>query len=335
MNFNRSRGAALLMAVLMVLSVMAGGALAALTYDNETTKTASTSDWQDGTAVSDLDNSSKVSTVEVQSDNATDGESFTLRMVVNDSNSAQDGQTIYEDTSNWTATNSTAGYYEQNVTHGEAFEDLERGANETVTVDVKTIWNESETDEESATISIDAQNDDNPRLVVDDRATIESTGITVPVAGLTLFEGDADAAQQESNISVNNNTTTLTVHANSKNVSDAMDAATADTSSGDLTPDAYVKVNDQLVPVFDQSADAEWLDNGTETYAVANGDTVTVENVNETYDSGTTSVDVVVGANADVGFWETHSMLRDYGASRSAAAQAAIGAGPGSTFDGA
>lgn len=338
MESTRTRIATLAVVALMALAVVSGGALGALTYDSTsdgTTETTTTSDWLQDTTVTDLDNSSKVSTVEVQSGNATGNDSFTLRATVNETNHGQDGQTIYVTNESWTATNATSGNYELNLTHSTVFEDLERGGDENVTVDVTTVWNETETDEESSTIQIHAQNDGQPHLIADDRAEFKEPGGALSAIAFWSSDDDsADAARMNRSVAVNNtSTTTLTVGENDQNFSDALTASTEDTGSGDVTTDAYMFVNNDPVAVFDTKADAEWLDKDSEAYAVADGGTITVHNVNETFNDSTSQVDVVVAANANLGIRDTAATLRHYDADRRTALAAGLGAGFGATFE--
>ena len=333
MNFNRNQIATLLMTALLAMAVITGGAAAALTYDSETTNTSTTSDWTGGETVTDLDNSSKQAELEVQSDNATSGDNFTLRFVVNDTASDQNGDTIYEDDSSWTATNASQGHYNKTVTYATVFEALERDAGETVTVDVVTVWNESESDEESETIQVHAENDANPNVVADDRATVKEVGpgfFSLSTLPFVSSDESADAARLEQTVNVTDNTTTISVAENDGNVSSALDEAVADTSSGDFTADAYVLMDGKMVPVFDSSADVDWIDTNADTYAVADGTGVTVHNVNETLESGTTSTDVVVVANGNLGMRDTYSMVNSYDGP---ALSAAYSAGAFSTFE--
>lgn len=340
MRFNRNTIATLLMTAVMVMAVVTGGAAAALTYDDETTNTTTTSDWTGGETVTDLDNESKQARLEVTSDNASSGDNLVVKAVVNDSDSDQDGETFYEDSSSWDVTDETNGHYERNVTYATVFSELERDAGETVTVDIVTVYNESESDEEEGTIQIDAKNGANPLLVAGDNAELQELGggfFSLSTLSFGLLGDDSDttpeAARLEKTVNVSDNTTELTVAQNNENVSDALDAATENTDSGALTTDAYVLMDETPIPVFDQSADVEWLDTESQTYAVADGDGITVNNVNETLSDDANSTDVVVVANGGLGFWDTRSMVSDYGASFTGAASAAIDAGWGSTFE--
>lgn len=339
MKFNRNNVAAVLTIALMVMAVMTGGAFAALTYDTETTDNAGTTDWTAGQTVTELDNSSKQATIQIQSDNATSEDNFVLRAVVNDTDSGQDGKTIYETENAWKIVNSTTGYYNQTVTYSTVFEDLERDAGETVTVDIVTVYNETETDEEQASIHINAENGDNPNLVADNRSEYEelepgfwSNAISkVNPFSSSDDESPPEAARLEKTVNVTENTTTISVAENSANMSSALDDATEDVDSGAFTADAYVLMDDQAFPVFYQSADVEWIDTGVDTYAVADSSGITIENVNETLADDATSTDVVVVANGNLGVRDTFGMLNQY--DDAPAVRGAVSAGYGSTFE--
>lgn len=155
------------LAVIMAIMMITGGAMAAISFDNETTNTGSTSDLVGGETVYDLDDDTVNKTIEVQSDNATDGDSFTTQVIVNDTNHPNDGRVVYEDSSTtWTATNSSAGHYEATYNHAELFTELQRGINDDVNVDIKVIAEEGTDAEESTSISITASNGDTTAVEV-------------------------------------------------------------------------------------------------------------------------------------------------------------------------
>lgn len=322
MKFTKTRPAVLVVAALVVLSMVAMPAMAAVTVDTETTNTSTTSDWQDGTTVTDLDNSSQTSTIEVSSDNASSGDDFALEMAVNDSDSEQDGETIYTTDAQWTATNSTQGHYQLNVTHATVFEDLERDAGETVTVDVTVTVNESETSEESVTFQIDAQNDADSAVAVvyGDEAEFADTTSRFDISSYNPFSDDEDAvgaAQAEQTVGVNGTETdTIRVESANGSVTDSLDASISGLSDGDFMTLTTTTFDDDRIPVFYESAsDASWVDTDEDTYATvdAEGDTLTIHNVNESVDSDS-DVDVMATTNDAIGFGATYSMARDYGA---------------------
>lgn len=143
-----------------------GTAQAAITVDDETTNTGTVSDWVGGETVTGLDDEQDVR-LEMQSDNATDGDSFTVKMSVNDADHANDNRTFFEDSSTtWTATDETNGHYEANFTKAEMFAELERSIDEDTTVDVTVIAEEGTDAEESTTFTITASNGDTQAVEV-------------------------------------------------------------------------------------------------------------------------------------------------------------------------
>lgn len=314
--FNHKFKSVLLVFVMLIAAV--GGGMAAASYDNETTSTSTTSDLVGGETVTDLDNSSKQKVLEVQSDNASSGDDFTLKFIVNDTNSEQDGEVIHVDDSSWTATNSSAGYYNQTFTHAEVFEDLERDAGEDVTVDVVTVVNESETSEEEARIQITASNDADSAVATvyenEDLVTIGEASSLNPLADTSNQTGAAKATQY---VDVNaNNTTSVHVNAAGQNLSDAWSASASDFDSGQLVTTHAVYIDGELYPaVKSDASDVSWLNTSADTYAVVHDDgDVTVENANATFESdGIKSVKVV--GNQKIGFWAAYSMLSDYNVS--------------------
>lgn len=317
----------LLMVAIVALSAVAMPAVA-MTYDNETTNTSTTSDWQQGTTVTDLDNSSNVSTIEVQSNNASSGDDFKLEVSVNDSDSAQDGQTVYTSTESWTATNSSAGHYQLNVTHSEVFRTVERGAGETVTLDVTVIVNESETSEEKKTIQIDAKNGDSTGVIAaedgeDSLTTSNKTGFAdfdISSATLMFWKSDDSsddsfdgAAKNAESVNVSaENTTTVRMELVDSETSDAASTVMEEASSGDFLGTAGAKIAGDRVPVFAESAsDVSWVDTSSDVYATLDGNTVTYHNVNKTVDSSG-DVEFTASLNDGIGVGAADAMLSDF-----------------------
>ena len=282
-NFNRTTIAAVIMAVLVVAS---GIGAAALTYDNETTTTTSTSDLVGGETVTDLDNETKNKTIQVISDNATTSsltapeDAFTLEMTVNDADSHANNYTFYhDDSSTWRVVNESNGHYALDVSHAELFAELPRDVDENVTVDVTTTFNETESDEETSTITIHAQNGDerSVRLVGDE------TGVSdAEVENESEWFGYGDersvASFSDENVQVTNNTTEVSyVLANDEIANTYTDAYDVDTfSSGDYIYSMTLDVNDKPAMIFSsepgEDSEAGWFtggfDSGSDTYAV-------------------------------------------------------------------
>jgi len=339
----RSRAGLTVLVALLAITAVAIPAFGALTVDTETTNTASTSEWTDGTTVTDITNSSKNATIQVDAGNATAAdanEDFTLRLQNSETN-----QTFYETDDNWTQVSTT--YFSYDVNYGEAFETLERDANDNVTVDVTVVWNESAADEESTTFQIYAENDETNAVIAstgeDDAATIEQTGAGVlntittlgGVVGNDSDNGSVGAARVSDTVGVNQtDTETVTVVMDNEDLQTSL-GRVADQESGSLSLTGYAEIEDKTIPVFPQSADASWLDTESQTYATVNsaGDQVTVHNANDSLESS--NVTVSVTSDELIGAGTSYSMLRDYGASFMTASRISLRAADlnGNPFD--
>lgn len=197
---------------MMALMLITGGVSAAITFDNETTNTSSTSDLVGGETVTNLDDASTNKTLEVQSDNATDGDSFTTKVVVNDSDHPNDGRVVYEDSSTtWTATDSTNGHYKATFNHAELFAELERGINEDVTVDVIVIAEEGTDAEESTTISITASNGNTQAVDVITKNDLNNSDNVESVDKTTWGVIDKNYAKASGERAIDGNTTDVRV----------------------------------------------------------------------------------------------------------------------------
>lgn len=329
-DISTSRTRSLLLALVVVLSVVAMPAMAAVTYDTETTDTATTSDWTQDTTVTDLDNSSKTSRIEVSSTNASSGDDFTLKVAVNDTNSAQDNTTIYETSESWTATNSSAGYYELNVTHSEVFDDLERDSNQNITLDVTVIVNESETSEEKQTIQIHAQNGDTTAVITassgeDSIETSNKTGFASfdlsSALSMVAFWSDSSsdddtfdgAARNTESVNVSaTNTSTVRMEFVDSDTSDAASTVLEDADSGDFLGTAGATVAGDQIPVFAEDAsDVSWIDTSTDTYATLHDDHIVYHNANESVSSDG-SVEFGATLNDGIGVGTASDMLANY-----------------------
>ncbi|QIO25425.1 hypothetical protein [Haloarcula sp. JP-L23] len=334
----KSRAAATAMAALLVLSVT-GGALA-LTVDTETSETSSTSDLTNSSVITEPHNSSITQNIEVDGDGLANTTSlanpetaFTLAFVVNDTGSPQNGETIYQTTDNWTETSlsGSSNHYNYSIDNPTWGNELEYGDGENVTVEAVVTFNESESDEANTTIRYTVDPTDgtaraefgaNERQVEGNKTIFGLSVASIPFAG-----SDVGAAQVNDSVNVTDTTSTITMDVDNTSAVDSF--AEAASTDNDLTTDGYVLVNGQMVPLLVGSSDApNWLDTDTDAYATVSedGETVTVENANETWDSGTTSVDVEAVGNDASGFFKTRSMMLDYGASQATAATTAAGA---------
>lgn len=282
-NRNTTKLVVLFVAAVLVASA-AGPALAALTYDNETTNSGTTSDFVGGELVTDLENESKFKEVQVISDNATTSaltkpeEAFTLEAQVNDSQNSDNNYTFYvNDTATWTVVNASAGHYMLNVSHAELFSQLPRTINEDVTVDLTTTFNKSESDAEAATITITASNGDE-RVVdaITDQDVAESNDVDFVNESRTL-RGNLDFAEVESEDEITENTTVTYVIANgsvSEKYSNAYDVSSF--SSGDYLYSMTANAEGKPIMVFNKNVgenrSAGWFsggfDSSKDSYAV-------------------------------------------------------------------
>lgn len=315
-------------AVMLVLSVVAVGGAAALTVDTETTTTSTTSDLTTDSVITEPRNSSVAQNIEIIGDSNTNTsnlaspeENFTLRYVVNDSSSDQDGETIYETTENWTVStvSTDPDHYNLSVSNDAWGNQLEYGA-DNVTVDARVVFNETESDEsvQNITFTVDPDGTAAYIQVADsERENAQQSGIIAAATngfGLLGEENQTGAAKVTDSIGVSDNTTTLTVSVNNESTQDSF--AEVASSDGDVSTIGYAEVNGQLVPMVSGSvSDVSWIDSSTDAYATVaeDGTSVTIENANETWDSGTTSVDVVAVGNDAVGFDRMGTITSEYG----------------------
>lgn len=255
---------AVLALVLGVVAGMAAPAMGALSYDNETTDSPSTSDLVGGETVTDLDNESKAKTIQVISGNASSSsltnpeEAFKVELSVDDADNEHENYTFYTNTSTFTVVNASAGHYSINLTHAEMFAEMPRQIDENVSVDVTVTFNESESDEESSTISINAQNgDDRSVNVVTDSDVEDEDGVETVNESRTLRD-DLDYVTVDGTDEINNNTTVTYVFANEtveNKYQNAYDVGSF--SSGDYIFTMTATVERLPVMVFDSSAGDE------------------------------------------------------------------------------
>lgn len=327
MNLTKTRIAAA-MVVMMALAV--GGA-AALTVDSETTTTAVSSDLTTSSVITDPHNSSVEQNIAIKGDSNTNtsslanpGSEMSLAFVVNDTDSEQDGETLFNTSANWTQSSVSGApdHYNTTVTNEKFGDHLQYDAGQNVTVDARITFNATETDESVTNITfvVDPATGDNESRVafgVDERQSGSSSAFSILSSiGIGSDDDDAGAAKVNDSIGVTSNTTTITMSLDEKNVTDSFSEVSSAGASGDLSELAYAEVNGHTVPVFVESADASWLDTSSEAYGVlsSDGTTLTIENANDTFDSSTTSVDVSAVGNDKVGFTRTRSMLSNYDA---------------------
>lgn len=302
----------------------ANPAAAALTYDNETTNSASVSDLVGGEVVTQLDNASKYKTIQVISDNATTSgltnpeEAFTLKLTVNDSDVPNDGRTFYVNDSTAKVVNASAGHYAFNVSHAEMFDELERKIDQDVNVDVTVIFNESETDEEKSTITITARNGDKRSVDVITSEEMNKTD-DVGIKSEDSFLGSNFSYAHVSNErQITNNTTISLVFANDKIASKFTKAYDVQSfSAGDYMYSTTASLEGHHFQVFVSQAgekrDGGWFGGGfdpaSDTYGVYHqngGDHGDLQQLDihpgDSY-SNEKSVEYTVNGYKSLGFW--------------------------------
>lgn len=352
---NRTR---LIVAFLVVVgaSVAIAAASGALTIDTETANTATQSNFTDSTVITEPHNGSITNTMEIDggsemnnSNLANPETAMTLKFVVNDSSNDEDGDVLFETTKNWTVVaSSSENHYNVSVDNDQWGDDLQYGAGDNVTVDARAIFNESESDEAivNATFTVDPDtndtlawlqfNEDERETEAQDTTFLGLSVPNVPFVGQSADDPGA-AKINDSDINVTDNTDEIVMNVDNENATDAFAEVADAGNDGDLSVIGYAAVDDTPVPLFVEDADADWLDEGSESYAVVNADgtEVRIHNVNATYGSSTSSVDVFAVGNDKVGFQRTRTMLSERGAGLGTQIIAGISAqdGNGDPFD--
>lgn len=334
MTTNRKRGLSILLVGLMVLAAVAVPATAAFTTDTETSTTSGSSDLTSSTTITEPLNDS-TQRIQIQGDSNTNtsnladpGTAMTLDIVVNDSDHVQDGETVYSTDADWSNQSVSAApdHYYQNITTSDFGSNLAWGATENFTVDARVTFNESESDEvvHNITFTVDPAGDDARVQIGDDDAEVSNKSVlfgltTVPswVPGAEETTGAADVTSED--VSVNSNTSEVTVDLTDTEAVDSFAEVTDGVDAATFSGMAWVTVSDQTVPVFVESVSSDdapsWLEVDDEAYATVNsaGDEITLHNANATFDEDTTSVDLSATGNQDLGWSGTYSLVRDYG----------------------
>jgi hypothetical protein len=317
-------------AVMLVLATVAVGGAGALTVDTETTDTTTTSDLTDTSILTEPRNDSVAQHIEVEGDTNTQNsaltnpeEAFTLQFVVNDSSAEQDGEVLYESNETWgvETVSSNPDYYNTTVNNSEWGESLQYTPAENVTIDARVIFNMSETDEsmENITFTVDPAGTSGFLFLGDDEQEVAAQSGWLASAQSYLPSAlgggnQSDAAKISDSVAVDENTSMLTMSVGNASAQDAF-AEVGSASAGSFSTIGFAKVNGQLVPMFSQSADVGWV-NDTAAYATASedGSEVVIHNADQTWDSSTSSVDVVAVGNDGIGFSRTTDIMSSYGA---------------------
>lgn len=307
--------AAVLVAVLLVGVAATGGVVmgAAPTVDSETTETA---------------RSTNITDAGSQSYNATTTSNISWYA---DSNSSkilieQDGRELYAASPDEYYHNSTSGNSYFNVTvadDGSDYTGLEVGANKNVTLNA-TLINDTSLDSPDKTgVNWTFANGEERAYVAQTESEANDSDVTAFAeygvgAGIVALDGlSADGLTQparvEQETTATENTSEVIIDFGNSSTADAFEAAQSDASTGDFLSMASVQMGDRRIPVFAESADADWLDTDEDVYATvsADGSEMTIHNAGELVD-GSETVDITATGNRNIGFGETRTMLSNY-----------------------
>lgn len=317
----RSRIAVLLALVVGISAVAAGGALGATGVDSETAETTQTSGLTEGS---------------VQTHNETTSTNFSWMA---DSTSSYvevtnaDGETVATFSPDPYHTNETSGvsYYNVSVADdGSDYPTLDVGAGENASL-TYNVYNASDTETANATVNVTYENTETQAIVgvSANDSVIASSNVTV--MGYTTsvpLMGGSDAAQVDESTTVTENTSEVVVHIGNASTENAFANAADASSAGAITTLGYVTgPNGATYPMFVESTESvSWL-NTSATYATVStdGSTLTLHNVNDTYDAG--SLDFTATGNENLGVWGAYNAAKATGASSQEALGVAYSAG--------
>ena len=298
------RGAAALMAIMMVTSVMVGAAAAAVSFDNETTNTSTTSDITGGESVSTFNASAdQYKWIEVSSD------SNETKFEVVNNETGEVIETFDNSHSSFQTTNSSAGHYAWNISHQELFQHVPIQANSNATVDIVT-YNDSTVDNPDTTTATVTLEGTNERTVVYAGNSFASSSVFESVtdnriAGLSvpldLFGSQASVADiQQDNVSVDGDNTTVTYVLESQDVADPFDASATDADTGERI-DSQLWINNEPYAIY--NGDAPDDVDANETYGVYDSSSGAIEiNLGDDH-SDASSLDIEMLGNEDFGLW--------------------------------
>jgi hypothetical protein len=309
MNFTK-RVATLLVAALM-LTAAAGPAMAATpVIDTESTNTTTTSDWTDGTTVTNFSASADdTSYVEVSFSSAPSGEAG-VKVVDQDT-----GETYYQNESAVT-TDDTNNHYAWNISHDELSDiPVEAGMNKTVNV---TVYDTQDmANATTIAVTLEATTDRSVAYLGDSALSTDDAEIVDKYSTLSevsdAFNGSVVSFEQT--LATDGSNTTHTFELANETADDSWNATTdADTQSGDWLVLTRLSAEDadgdtHYIPVFANSK-GEWdfLDDN-ESYAVydTSSDEVTV-NLGEEFKDNE-EVTFEMRSNEAMGFNKAWSMF--------------------------
>ncbi len=304
MNLKRLGAAAL--AVFLIASVFAGGAMGAVSYDSETTDTSTTSDITGGETINNFNASSdQYKWVEVSAD------SNDTKLEVVDNDTDEVIETFTPSHSSFEETNgSDGGYYAWNLTHEELFAHVPVEANSNTTVDLVAYNNTSaeNPDTTTATVTLAATNE---RTVVyaGDTFTSSSTfeeltenriaGFAMPL-DISTFASEANIADiEQDNVAVDGDNTTVTYVLSASNASDPFDEAASNAEDSERL-ESQLWINGNAHAIYQAGSVPDDVES-SDTYGVYDSSADTLEiNVGEDYEDES-SLDIEMMGNKEYG----------------------------------
>lgn len=308
-NFSKTTKSVLL-AVLLVMSVFAGGAGLA-------TAAAPTAGDTTGSTSADItDGGSQTYNETTTSDLPWSADSPNASIEI-----TQDGETLFEASpENYSAAdtgsdgNLDTWYYNVSVADdGSDYSGLDADAGESVTLNI-TITNDTTVDNPDTTnISFTFSNGQVEAFedVSDDSVQTASGGY------LSFLSDNETKAKSDSTVGISGNQTeTVTMNVAGTPMADALDVSAEATESGDVMWGSASSLNGDYVVVANSEApDTDWF-NDSAAYATYDADaqTLTYHNVDEWVDSDAQDVELSATGNDGLGIFNTASMMTNYDA---------------------
>ena len=316
MNFKLKRFGATALAMLMVLSVLAMPAAAALT---SAPAVDSSSDIDDGVTISIVDaDDTTASTLVVNTDNndTIDSAEVTIETAASDrdytvytSDDTADDYTMDADVDTDGDGSADSDQHTWNITHDE-FADAPVDYNSSVDLEFTATFTDDSGNEGNVTGTFTLQNDGDRSVMVADTDAVETDGVGPDVSSYTdepgylaqaMFWSESEETEYfaaEDTRSINDSNTTIEVYAADSDFATSFeDQLGDDVEEGDLLVGEHAAQADDDFPlVFYQSADTDIVDEN-ETYVVYDdsADKLTYH-LGDDYDSAS-SVDVWVASN--------------------------------------
>lgn len=318
MSDTSRRRIAVLLALVVGLSVVVGGAFAtAPTLDTETTYTSQSTELTDGgTQTYNESSTSDLSWVADSADSK-------VEVYQGNEMIASFAPT------NYTANGTGDWYYNYTLADdGSDYPGLDVGAGENATLTFKIINDTTATSPDHTNISVTFENTETQAIVgaTDADSATAQNGYTVPGTDYVILGSDVDPAQVDDETTITANTAEIRIRMANQSDEDAFSAAADGVDAGALTTFAYVSAEGTTLPVFVDNADVSWLgDDAAYGTLATDGSTLTIHNVNESFDAG--NVDLVATGNENIGITAAWGMARNAGAGYTDTAMVAASAG--------